>query len=281
MSSCEDGSCRFHMAGESVLASPDTFDHNTPWKFYNHLIEGIPSDIAVTDYCMGVDWGYVEAECGMGVGHTVHGGANHKFNDDPRKYDLKSLAQLSKSWNFEEASLGVAALNAWYSQYDKIVELGGTFDDKGDKKKDREEAFGAMREDYEGKNVTVIGHFPNVVGMAKVANLTVLERSCNSALDTPDPACEYVLPLQDYVFLTGTTITNKTAPRLLELSKNAITTMVGPSTIPSEFLFKWDVNVLAGSAVVDPESAKFAIKGGSKELFERGIKKYILRSQGK
>ena len=47
------------------------------------------------------------------------------------------------------------------------------------------------------------------------------ERNCRDDIDMPDPACEYVLPQADFAFITGVTLENKTAPRLLELAKDA------------------------------------------------------------
>ena len=35
-----------------AVRRPDTRDDATPWKLYNRLIEGIPEDIAVRDYCL-------------------------------------------------------------------------------------------------------------------------------------------------------------------------------------------------------------------------------------
>ena len=299
MGPCEENSCCWKDSGESPnaagsdaagkrasatgsrpLADPSTFDHGTPWKFYNHLIAGIPDGIAVTDYCIGQTWCYVDSDCGMGISHVFTGGAAPRFRDDPRDFGLAELAQLSKSWNFAEASLGVAAINAWYSQKDKVLAMGGQFDEERGGDEDRGNAFHALEERYAGKKVTVVGHFPNVGRMSQICDLTVLERNCTSSLDTPDPACEYVIPSQDFVLMTGTTIINKTAPRLLTLAKDAISVMVGPSTISSDFLYKWGLDIMAGSVVVDPENAKFAIKGGSKDVFRAGIKKYYLERPG-
>ena len=78
-------------------------------------------------------------------------------------------------------------------------------------------------------HVVVIGHFPHVDRLAEYAELTVLERNCRDDIDMPDPACEYVLPQADFALITGVTLENKTAPRLLELAKDAYVTMVGPS----------------------------------------------------
>ena len=123
----------------------------------------------------------------------------------------------------------------------------------------------------ERKNVTVVGHFPHVDRIAEYANLTVLERNCSQELDTPDPACEYVLPDTDFAFITGVTIINKTAPRLLELARNATTVLVGPSVVMSSVLFEQGADALAGSVVADPEKARFAIKNGAGPVLRRGF----------
>ena len=39
------------------------------------------------------------------------------------------MAKLAKSWNFEEASLGVAAMNAWYSRTPLLDALGARYDE--------------------------------------------------------------------------------------------------------------------------------------------------------
>ena len=46
-----------------------------PWALYDEMIAGIPEGVAVTDFCVGRSWCYVVADCGMGIGHTVTGGA--------------------------------------------------------------------------------------------------------------------------------------------------------------------------------------------------------------
>ncbi|MBR2836673.1 MAG: hypothetical protein IKE43_13315 [Coriobacteriales bacterium] len=249
----------------------------SPWDLYDRMIAGIPRGIAVLDYCLGLHWAYVEAESGIGISHTLRGGGSPTLSGDPRDLDLRSLAELSKSWDFIEATLGIAALNAWYSQLSRLEGLGALIDWENQKGSLEGDPFKALREDYSGKNVTVIGHFPHVEQMAEYCNLTVLERNCTSPVDVPDPAAEYIIPEQDYLFMTGTTLQNKTAPRLLELGKNTITVMVGPSTVPCEPIANAGVQVLSGSVVVDAEEAKLAVRGGNKMQWRRGIKKFMLR----
>lgn len=295
---CPEKDCCANNPDDAVISFPGTHDHDTPWKFYNHLIGHIPEDLIVRDYCLGTHWSYVEADCGMGVSYTCKGGAKRAHTLDLRGLPLRAVAELSKSWCFEEASLGVAALNAYYAQKTLLDPLGATYDEVGkphesgsrgggvskdafEQYRPRIEAAGAAREDGGRAHVTVIGHFPHVDRIAEYADLTVLERNCTQALDTPDPACEYVLPKTDFAFVTGVTIINKTAPRLLDLTKNTTTVFVGPSVVMSPFLFDWGVESAAGSVVADPEKTRFAVKNGAGRLFGEALQMTsITRLQG-
>jgi len=290
MNTCTDGSCCGKGVAEGPIVMPDTYDHDLPWKFYNHLIGQIPEDVLVVDCCVGSGWTYVQAESGMGLSYTLTGGSRARYSGRVDGLPLRNVAELAKSWNWREASIGVAALNAWYSTSEQVLALGGklgpigkqesTMDIRSDTKNlgnNTEGGAGAaakpgnlmnpfmfLRERYTNKSVTVIGHFPDVHDMVDICKLTVLERNCSDPADTPDPACEYLLPKQDFVFTTGVTVINKTAPRVLDLSKNATVVMLGPSVIASDFLFKWGVDVLAGRVVEDIELAKTAVKQGSR-----------------
>ena len=246
------------------------------WELYDSLIQGVPEGIEVTDCCLGLNWSYVLAESGCGISHTVSGGGRETFFDDPRKHDLRSLCELVKSWNFSEATLGVAALNAWYSQTALIEEFDAHTDGNMSVGM-RSNPFNAVKEHFEGKNVAVIGHFPQVDELFVSAKVTVLERCCSSVLDTPDTACEYVLPTQDFVLMTGITLTNKTMPRLLELTRQVPSAVVGPSAIPALALRDKGVDIVAGSIVVDPEAATWAIRSHAKPLWRHGIKKFFVQ----
>lgn len=248
------------------------------WRLYDELIEGIPQDVLVLDYCLGIGWSYVEAESAVGVSYTCRGGAckrtdNRNFQGLP----LREMAKLAKSWNFEEASLGVAAMNAWYSRTPLLDALGARYDEPielPDGSLRKVDAFEIMRPQIAAKedaHVVVVGHFPHVDRISEYARLTVLERQCRGDLDTPDPACEFVMPQADYAFITGVTLENKTAPRLLRLSKHAFTTMVGPSAVMAGALFCAGVDMIAGSVVADPELAKHAVKTSAGMFFGKAL----------
>ena len=274
---CSEKDCCTHGAGNDAINFPGTKDHDTPWKFYNHLIGSMSDGPIVRDYCLGTHWSYVEADCGMGVSFTCKGGARRRFTQDLRGLPLKAVAELSKSWCFEESTLGVAALNAYYAQKPLLDPLGAVYDEPVElpdgtvRKMDAFELYRPRIAARKDANVTVVGHFPHVDRIAEYANLTVLERNCTHELDTPDPACEYVVPQTDYLFMTGVTIINKTAPRLLDLAKDATVVMVGPSVVMSPFLFDWGVEMLAGSTVANPEKVRFAVKNGAGRFFGEAL----------
>ena len=262
-------------AMSAPIEFPGTEGMQGPWSLYNRMIEGIPQGVVVRDYCLGTHWSYVEADSGMGIAWTAGGGMKRMFKGDLRGRELREVAQLSKSWCFEEATLGIAALNAWYSQRDKLDPLGAQYDEPielPDGTRRKMDAFELHASQMEGKNVVMVGHFPHPERLVEYgANLTILERNVRDELDTPDPACEYVVPEADLVFYTGVTLINKTAPRLLQLAQNARVVMVGPSVVMAPSLFEYGVDMLAGSVVSDPDKARFAVQNGAGQFFGEAL----------
>src|SRR5699024_7696432 len=112
---------------------------------------------------------------------TCRGGARGREARDLRGLPLREAARLSMSWHFEEATIGVAALNAYYAQRSLLDGLGASYDDPvelpGDaiRKMDAFELHRPRIEASASKNVVVVGHFPHVERIAEYANLTVLE----------------------------------------------------------------------------------------------------------
>ncbi|MEG0292598.1 MAG: DUF364 domain-containing protein [Anaerovoracaceae bacterium] len=227
------------------------------WSIYDALIEKIPDSIKVTDCCCGKQWCYVKWDGGMGTAMCLSETSRPAIM--PNGYigaSLKEVALCSKSWNLMEASLGVAAINAWYN-VPKIKDNTSLKTAKNDGARD---AFLTYQEAIAGKNVAVIGHFPHLEKRFNpICNLSILER-CTQQGDYPDSACEYILPNQDYVFITGSALTNKTLPRLLQLSKNSQTILVGPSVPLATELFDFGVDSLEGFLVKDYEKSTHAIK---------------------
>lgn len=236
------------------------------WKIYDELIAAIPPDLTVRDCLLGLSWTLVRSRA-TGIAMTyLEGHPDVKLAGEINGMPLRQLAKYVKSWNYLEATMGLAAINSYFNTPEQVEKLCGC--PLGAQK--QVSAFTHFQEQLRGKKVAVIGHFPDLDALTGICQLSILERRPQSG-DFPDPACEYILPQQDYVFLTATTLINKTLPRLLELSGQAVIVLVGPSTPLTPILFQYGINVLAGTVVVDPQAVRQVVQeGGSLKLFQRG-----------
>ncbi len=239
------------------------------WKLYDSLIEPIPDDVKIEEYISGSHW------TSLTVGGNTGAAATNPLQTIPGTeknildMSWKEAAGLIKSWNFSEASIGAAAVNAYYNQPDRIrmLEKEGTI-----RQLSKEDAFMAHSEDMKGKKVATIGHFWFAEEYLKEAeSCVILERNPMDG-DYPDSACEYILSDRDYVFITGFTLVNKTLPRLLELSRNAKVILVGPSAALAPQLFDFGVWELAGTLITDKKlTEEFVKKGEHKAVIRSGL----------
>ena len=244
------------------------------WFLYDALLDSVPDTALVKSFTCGKHWLMVETDSG-GIGMAQYfppaPGASDSAQSchDMVGQPLRRMAEKIKSWDFNAASIGLAALNAANNTL-ALVEpslLRTALDNRhGD-------AFDFFLSEAKGKKVTVVGHFPGLGRLRQHCELSILERQPQPG-DLPDTAAEYILPQQDLVFITGTTFINKTITRLLELSANAKVSMVGPSTPMNPLLFSHGVRSLSGLVVVDAEKMGAALKNDNCEaIFGNGGQK--------
>lgn len=221
------------------------------WEIYDRLLAPIAPEVRVEHAGLGEKWCYIAtSEGGLGVALKM------PVTTRPARLSLESLvgrplrevAELAKSWNFLEAGLGMAAVNAWWGQPERVAAHGY----QPCTENNWARTFHVFQDQTAGKRVAIIGHFPFApAALPDVAELAILERF-PVAGDYPDPASEYLLPEMDYVFITGSVFVNKTAPRLLELSRRAHTVLVGPSTPAAPWLHEYGVEVLTAFVTHSP-----------------------------
>ncbi|MBA7660778.1 hypothetical protein ES703_68784 [subsurface metagenome] len=124
-------------------------------------------------------------------------------------------------------------------------------------------AVDILAEKGRDKNIVIVGHFPWIPKLRKLAKkLWVLEQRPQAG-DLPAQAAEEILPQADVVALTGTSLINHTAEKLLELSKGSFVAMVGPTSPLSPVLFDWGIDVISGTKVIEPEKAICSISEGA------------------
>ena len=237
------------------------------WKLYDGLIEPIPAGFTVDEILVGRIWTMVRAGDSIGVAMTVEGQTRPAVCDKNRAgMSLRDTANLVKSWNLIEASIGTAAINAYYNTEDNLKQLHPGSRD----------VFLVNAGKVKDKRVAVVGHFVGIEKHLEAAGeLSILERIPQKG-DYPDTACEYILPGQDFVFITGCALTNKTMPRLLELSRGRKVILAGPSVPLAPILFQFGASEIGGLVVTDIFNVRRQIaEGNDISLYSWG-KRFLL-----
>jgi uncharacterized protein (DUF4213/DUF364 family) len=200
------------------------------WASYRRLLEGVPPQREVAECIVGLIWTLVRTTDGdAGLSLTFRQGLDESnLPGAIAGSDLRAIASRLTSWNYYEAAIGAAAVNSVYNTRAHVERITGL--PLAELIVSGSGVFENLSKRFSGGRVAVIGHFPSVDVLASRCRLVVLERRPELG-DLPDPACEDLLPEQDLVCITGASATNKTLPRLLALSRNAYTVLVGPSTL--------------------------------------------------
>jgi len=177
---------------------------------------------------------------------------------------LRDLAACVKSWDFAEASLGHAALNAYYNAVPTLAARGVEISGATHVEDRSADPFISGQNDLRGKTVTMIGRFPYVDKLlAPICDLRVIAKYHPLDGDYPEEAAEYLLPGSDFVFLPSYAIVEKTLPRFLKLAGGAVVTIVGPATTLAPSLFAHGAHDLSGFVVKDSDTAELVCKTGT------------------
>jgi uncharacterized protein (DUF4213/DUF364 family) len=244
--------------------------NTNPWALYDALIDPIPPELRADEAILGKHWAYVRS--GNRAGLAMNLAMVEETETRPRLLGetlqglpLRELAGASKSWNFSEASLGVAAINAyWNSTEHEAVARAMEGEPRN--------AFTVWQDRVRGKKVAVIGHFMHLEQtLGRICELSILERQPGPG-DYPDTADEYLLPEQDFVFSTGVTMINKTLGRLLELSRRQGMILAGPTVALAPPLFDFGVVDLQGLVITDLDLCRDVITGRNERssVFDAG-----------
>lgn len=253
------------------------------WEIYDEMIAQIPEDLIVDEVMVGTSRTMVRTGTNIGIAMTL----NETTIPPTLKHSLinaklKDAAAAIKSWNFIEASIGLAAINAYYNSKEHITKNIVKSHIKIECDISNKDVFESYSESIKGKKIAVIGHFHNIEHHLGSNNqLSILERNPKYG-DYPDTSCEYLLPEQDYVFITGCAFINKTMPRLLELSQNTKVILVGPSVPMTPLLFDYGVFELSGFTVTNlPLCREIISKGTTTPLFTSGDRICLLKKSEK
>ena len=234
-------------------------------KLYEDLLESVSAaDGEARGVSVGLHWTAVESRF-VGMAHTykTHEKVELEGAGELAGRSIQELAGRIRSGEPLEASLGLAAINS-------LIEPSGS----------PANAFEIILEKAPGRAVTVIGRFPFNRQVAQIAGKAYLLEMDPEEGELPASAAEEVIPQSDICVITATAIINHTIPRLLELSENAFTIVLGPSTPMNDVLFDYGADVVAGVKVVDKTALFGSVLQGVKAFKRLSGIEALVRSSG-
>lgn len=228
---------------------------NNFFVLYDALCAGVTSEDTIEKTISGERWAFAETASSAGIAMFTAGSTIAPMYPTLEGLSLAEAAQTVKSWNLEEASLGLSAANAFYNAPERIEAFGAGVS---------MDVFYTDGINLRGKTVALVGHMHGPKGLREQAKAVyILERAPQPG-DYPDSACDWILPQCDLVIITGSSLINKTLPHLLELSQNALTILTGPSVPLCPELLDFGLDRIAGMAVAD--------RGAMRERVEKGLR---------
>lgn len=223
------------------------------WNLYDELYIGIPSGILVEGCVVGKLWTTVRANGNIGVARTLGdtGVDRNALSQAAIGQPLREVANVLKWNNLVRASIGVAALNAFYNSAAHLERLN---------------VPPVFQNELGGKKVAIIGELPNLEANLKgCCALTVLPLPESRELDAGYDAAL----TGDFVFISGDALTNQTLPALL--SKAGAETKVSLAGIsvpaaPVLFAFGNPIHNLSGVYAKFDTTVEAAAKLDLKDL---------------
>ncbi len=243
-----------------------------PSRIYELLLDYAGNDTEITELNIGLVWTVCKTRH---TGLAMSPGIPSRTLPWPGTLAGKTLAELAgwiTDWEPYKATVAMAAINCSLNRYElpsgiTLLPAQGNANLA---------VFDHFLPRLQGKKVVVVGRYPGIERYAEQINLSIIERQPTSS-DYPDPACEFLLPDADWVFLTASSITNKTFPRLAELARHAITVLMGPTVPWLPELHEFAIDYLAGVEVIDQlKLFQIAAEGGGVRIFDDAVRYRIV-----
>jgi uncharacterized protein (DUF4213/DUF364 family) len=233
-------------------------------KIIDSILSTLRYDPPVRDIRMGpFQTAVVTRNCGLAS--TPHDPGPHHdraaVNDAGSLLDKDSraLATLAGSSSQMEAAIGMATINSLLEvDESRCAELNA-----GD----------LLFRKGEGRSVAIVGHFPFVPRLRKVAKtLWVIEKNPQEG-DRPESEAKDLIPQADVVGITGTAFTNHSIEGLLPFCRpDAYVVILGGTAPLSPVLFEYGVSAVSGTVVADPDNVLRCVSQGSTFRQISGIK---------
>ena len=234
-------------------------------KLIEDLLQSVSkADCGTKEIYVGLHWTAVESRF-VGMAHTYKTEEKVELEGSGALAGRGALELAGRLKSDEplEASLGLAALNS-------LIEPAGN----------KANALEIILQKAPGKTVTIIGRFPfNSQVVAAAGEAFILEIDPREG-ELPASDAPRVIPQSDIAVITATALINHTISDLLELSKNAFSIVLGPSTPMNDVLFDYGVDVIAGIRVVDKGALVGSVVQGVKSFKRLAGIEALVRTRG-
>jgi uncharacterized protein (DUF4213/DUF364 family) len=176
------------------------------------------------------------------------------------------LAELARSDNLLEASIGVAAINCLIEvEREHVMESN---------------AMDVLAQRGRGRNTALVGHFPFIPQLRPLTREQWVIEQHPIEGEYPAEAAADLFPQADAVAITGTALINHSLEGLLALCRLGTFVMIlGPSTPLSPVLFGYGVAMLSGARVVDEEAALRTISQGATFQQVEGVRLVVMGTE--
>jgi uncharacterized protein (DUF4213/DUF364 family) len=220
------------------------------------LLSSLPDgSVPIRSVLVGAHWTAVcSSHCGLAT--TIIGDKPHDHTTvvrDAGSLHLKNaqeLAEYALSENPLEASIGVAAINSLLDVNEQnAVEVN---------------ASEVLMKLGAGKNVVLVGHFPFIPRLRKVAGKMWVIEQHPADNDYPAQYAAELIPRADIIAITASALINHTLDDLFALClPEALVMILGPSTPLSPILFDHGATIIAGSRVIDEAAVMHTVGQGA------------------
>ncbi|NJK39721.1 MAG: DUF364 domain-containing protein [Oscillatoriales cyanobacterium RM1_1_9] len=250
-----------------------------PQEIYDLLLDSASSAATLQEVLIGLTWTLcqVEHQQTEALGLCMSPGIATRtlpWSGTLATHPVQQFVPWVRSWNAHEATVGLAAINAVINLQNPLSAQAQPLSLEGSANL---AVFEHFLPQIRGKRVAVIGRYPGLSRYQQAVTMTVIERQPGE-MDLPDPASEYLLPEAEWVFLTATSIANKTFPRLAELAHQANLVLMGPTVPWLADLAQFGVDYLAGVTVTSPDRLRQTVaEGGGVRIFETGVQYRVLK----
>jgi len=243
---------------------------SAPKRLYELLLDACSSAALVDELVIGLVWTLCR-NSDNGTGLAMSPGIPTRTLPWPGTLQGKPIVDLAAwimQWDPYQATVGMAAINSCLNSRPLPDSVPVAIDGE----QANLAVFDHFLPQLLGKNVAIIGHYPGIERYRHLMQLCVLELQ-PSGDDLPAAAAEFLLPNADWVFLTASSISNKTFPRLAELAADAKSVLMGPTVPWLPQLHEFGIDYLAGIEVIDADALyRTAAQGGGVRLFEHGLR---------